>query len=384
MLSPAPAPAPAPARMTLVDGLRGVAALMVLAFHFCMAARLPQEPAAWMPDAVEWVLEHGWLGVQLFFVLSGFVIAYSIRGQAVTPGFVGRFALRRAIRLDPPYWVAIAVEVALFAWIGTSWEGSADAPRPAQVAAHLMYLQEILGLGHVVGVFWTLCLEVQLYVGFVLLLLLAQRLTRTRGEAPRGREALFLLPFVPVLVLSFRWLAVGGSSMPWATRYAYMFMLGALACWSLEGLVRARWLVLLVAATLVSITCVRWEPMAVVALLAVGLLALGGRTGGLWRWLNWRPLQWVGRRSYSLYLLHLIVGDRLVRWVLAAHGRTPLTFLAACALGLGASLAAAWLLHRCVEEPSTRWARLVRLAPAAQAARPPAPVPVPEPAALRP
>src|SRR5262245_57666505 len=82
-VTPTP-PLLAETRMTLVVGLRGLAALAVLGFHFCMRARLPHEHASWMPDPLEWVLEHGYLGVQLFFVLSGFVIAYSVRGRRVS------------------------------------------------------------------------------------------------------------------------------------------------------------------------------------------------------------------------------------------------------------------------------------------------------------
>ena len=171
--------------MTLVDGLRGVAALMVLAFHFDMAARLHQEPAAWMPDALQWVFEHGWLGVQLFFVVSGFVIAYSLRGQRVTPGFLGRFVLRRALRLDPPYWVALGLEVLLVGWIGVSWDGQPESVTAGQLAAHMVYLQGFLGQPQLVGVFWTLCVEVQLYVAFILLLWAGQRLTCSSG-APSG------------------------------------------------------------------------------------------------------------------------------------------------------------------------------------------------------
>ena len=334
--------------MCLVDGLRGLAALSVVFFHFLMAARLPHEHAAWMPLWLEWVLEHCWLGVQCFFVLSGFVIAYSLRGLFVTPAVAGRFVLRRALRLDPPYWCAIAIEVVLLAVLGLSWEG---APRPVdwgQIGAHLMYAQEFLGYEHIVGVFWTLCVEVQLYLSFVLLLMLAQRLSGTRGEAPGRRSLPFVLAFVPLVVVTLFAFSRGGSWLPWGLSYAYMFLLGAFTWWALDGFLSVRWLLALAGAVVAVLGFVPWElkdhPMAVMALSTAGLLYLAGRLGTLGTWLSWRPIQVLGRLSYSLYLIHLVVGDRIMRSILHAYGRTAVSWSAGCALGLTASLLAAWLL----------------------------------------
>ena len=68
-----------------------------------------------LPLSLPKILRHGDLGVEVFFVLSGFVIAHQ-RGRPITPAFAGRFALRRAIRLDPPYYFTILVSVALWAY----------------------------------------------------------------------------------------------------------------------------------------------------------------------------------------------------------------------------------------------------------------------------
>lgn len=361
-------------RMTLIDGLRGLAAFAVLLFHFCMAARLPFETAAWMPSPIEWVLEHLWLGVQLFFVLSGFVIAYSVRGRLVTAGFIGRFVARRSIRLDPPYWLLVGVEVGLIALTGRNWEGHAAVANGGQAAAHLVYLQEFLGYGELVGVFWTLCVEVQMYLAFILLLALAQRLSKTSGEAPTGRRRIaFLLPFLPLTAASVAWLGHGGSAMPWALGYWYMFLLGALVWWTLEGLVSRGWLFGFAAViACVGSPLVRWEPMAAVAIATAGVTWVAGKKGTLTTWLAFRPIQYVGRISYSLYLVHLVIGDRVLRWVLESHGRSAATFLAGSALGMLASFVAAHLLHVTVERPAARWARRISLG--AKSAPPPQPV----------
>jgi len=79
---------PKPTR--LCRRLRGVAALAVVLCH--------------LRGPLGAVTEYGWLGVQVFFVLSGFVMSQTLARYTVTPRFVGNFILRRSVRLDPVYW----------------------------------------------------------------------------------------------------------------------------------------------------------------------------------------------------------------------------------------------------------------------------------------
>ena len=64
-----------------------------------------------MPSWLVYVLDRGNLGVAIFFVLSGFVIALSLDAKSINLSTVGRFILRRSIRLDPPYWFAIILTI---------------------------------------------------------------------------------------------------------------------------------------------------------------------------------------------------------------------------------------------------------------------------------
>ena len=80
-------------RLQLVDGLRGIAASMVVLFHFW--GNLPDASRDIVPGFLHWPFEHGNLGVDVFFVLSGFVIAHSIRNAVPSASYVARFALRR-------------------------------------------------------------------------------------------------------------------------------------------------------------------------------------------------------------------------------------------------------------------------------------------------
>ena len=86
----APGILPASGRLALIDGLRGIAAMLVVLFHFCAVAHLADVPV------LGWLFAHGNFGVEVFFVISGFVIAYSVRNAQHTLPFLGRFALRRS------------------------------------------------------------------------------------------------------------------------------------------------------------------------------------------------------------------------------------------------------------------------------------------------
>src|SRR3954463_5453335 len=83
-------------RFRTIDGLRGIAALSVAIFHFNGA--LVRSTPNWIPHWAQAVASNGFLGVEVFFVISGFVIAFSVRDGEYSGRYLGRFALRRSIR----------------------------------------------------------------------------------------------------------------------------------------------------------------------------------------------------------------------------------------------------------------------------------------------
>ena len=79
-------------RFRTIDGLRGIAAMAVVLFHLNEATVLTYGP--WVHRSIASLLAHGYLGVDVFFVISGFVIAYSVRNADLSLGFVGRVEYR--------------------------------------------------------------------------------------------------------------------------------------------------------------------------------------------------------------------------------------------------------------------------------------------------
>lgn len=144
--------------MKRVDGLdvaRFTAALMVVAFHYTFNGIVNGKIASLDPmPLVNAVTRYGYLGVEWFFLISGYVICFSAQGRSARA-----FALSRALRLYPAYWFAVLF-TATVAWF---WGGELMAVRPKQVLVNLTMLQSYVGVPHVDGVYWTLAYEWAFY-----------------------------------------------------------------------------------------------------------------------------------------------------------------------------------------------------------------------------
>jgi peptidoglycan/LPS O-acetylase OafA/YrhL len=343
-------------RLKTIDGLRGIAALAVVVFHLGEASRVSY--GDWVPAWVAWTIHQGSLGVDVFFVLSGFVIAYSVRSATYTVGFLGSFAVRRLVRLDPPYWVAIVLETALI-WLSLKIVAAKVAlPSVSQTVAHLAYMQHFLGLGDIVPVFWTLCFEVQFYlflIGMLVLGTAVRRYTSTDYLAFAAFTAFYVLS----LVMRYQLIELrvpGLALVRW-----YQFFLGVLVWWVVAGKARARTLlgawVLLVAAILWSGA----SPLETLPVAISGLLWWSYRRDRMASMLSWGPWQFLGAISYSLYLFHSSIGWRLVRAPDIFFGVAP-AWWGVLIIYIGAILGAvgcSWVAWRYCERPFQRLSRSV-------------------------
>src|SRR5437867_2266496 len=162
-------------RLPQLDCLRGLASLAVCWFHLTNGNR------AFLPDG--WLKSsgaYGWLGVETFFVISGFVIPYALFNANYSLRSYGRFIAKRMVRLDPPYLLSIALVIA-FAYISAftpGFRGQSPHYTLKQILLHLGYANFVFGYQWVNIVYWTLAIEFQYYllVGLISRLLASQRL----------------------------------------------------------------------------------------------------------------------------------------------------------------------------------------------------------------
>ncbi|MEU1510562.1 acyltransferase [Streptomyces sp. NPDC005811] len=350
------APAAPPARegatrLYALDALRVVAALSVLLFHFTgvdAATKAnwgvnPKELFPWLFP----VTSYGSYGVQLFFIISGFVICLSAWGR--TPG---QFVQARFLRLFPAYWFSVVV--AVLVWRGMP-DGSRKAPSVSESLTNLTMFQVPLSARHLVGAYWTLWVELTFYLVFLVVV--------WKG-----------LDYVRVSVFCWLWLLasilvqqddvplVGIFAQPLNTALFVsgiamylMYRFGPdLKLWGLLG---ASWLVMqsdLVqhADHLRHDKGMDRDPYLALALVTVFyLLVLAVALHKLDR-VGWRWLSTAGALVYPLYLLHEELGWALIR-TLYGHVGAWATLGITTALLLGLS----WLVHRFVEKPTQRWLR---------------------------
>lgn len=354
-----------PPRLRALDGLRLVAALSVAAYHYGgrdgeIAQAWGGSPADQFPTMSS-LFAYGCLGVQLFFVISGFVICMSGWGRTLRA-----FAASRISRLMPAYWAAILLITAVFALPWVAYE----AASPSDVLVNLTMLQQPMGVDRVLGVCWTLWAELRFYLLFAVFVVLpgARRGGRAEPEESVRRRVLgfsaaWLL--VAVLAQGTDWQPLDLVAMP---EYA-PFFIGGMGLYLLHrfGHDATAWALVAVSWLLGQHYAVSdlWHgspdqaqsyfsyrsSLAIIAFVtlafaSVAAIALGPSTlasGPRWRWLTT-----AGALTYPFYLVHEHLG-----WVAVGvlHQHLGLPSWAVLLTTVGGMLLLAWLLHRLIERP---------------------------------
>ena len=367
-----------PGRDPALDGLRGVAILLVYIFHYGGGLRSTHVAVR----AFGYLTQAGWVGLELFFALSGYLITGLLWKNLPRPNALRNFYTRRALRILPVYCGAlIAAAIAALA-IG------AHFARLWPLLLYLGFLQNIPWLVHdslryppplPLHHLWSLAVEEQFYVLWPFLLLAAA--TRRRAFhlclwtfalscifrvaifAPHALSGATIANWSPFLLTRAGALALGGAlalrepglrnpvqrsirpkwPLPAFAGATIAFALTGLRCHSFVLTQRLQFVLMLPAVEIAS-----------VAVLALAL------EHGLWRrLLSGRPLRALGRISYGFYVLHILLEplfDHIGRW--AVHAGTGSGYQTARLFAaFPITFAAAWLSYTCLERPFLRLKR---------------------------
>ncbi|HXD27938.1 MAG TPA: acyltransferase [Arthrobacter sp.] len=337
------APRRAP-RLALLDGLRLLAAVGVILYHYTAWHHgnwgIEPAKAAW-PSLSRFTL-FGNMGVQLFFVISGFVILLSAYGKRPAQ-FIGS----RIGRLFPAYWVAVLATGVLIFFI---WPSMGQRLSFSDWAVNLTMMQGGFGIPHVDGVYWTLWAEMRFY-GLVLVLMMLGWVTRRRILAFAALWPLvgFLAPMIPsnfirqALIPDHAALFAGGMCLFLIYRFGHSPMR-----WAVLGLnvVQAAWLTGRTgseeAMHLVGYSVPEQAYWLIVAAIfaVIAVLVLTPL-----RRVNLPGLALAGALTYPIYLLHEIWGWWIIRQ-LSGHLPRPV-ILAITLVVVGV---AAYLVYRWVEQ----------------------------------
>ncbi|MFT3928108.1 MAG: acyltransferase [Myxococcales bacterium] len=344
-----------------IDGLRGLAALMVVLFH-ARAGHHVTSLSALLPAGVRWVFEHGNSGVFVFFVISGFVIANALIPQQVTPRAAGFFLLRRTVRLDPPYWASILL-VVMFAALSAKFVGGAmfSPPSARDLMLHAAYLPGLMQTDFIADTYWTLCVEIQFYLAFALLMVLVTRL----AERMDKERALDFVLWPSVLLANLWALEAAPFQTPGLFFGHWHLFLSGVLVWRAVTRATLGDYVPTVAAVfdlaVLSGAAIHSEsiPLAVGTLTGAVVLAVG-LLGKLRSWLSARPFQLLGAISYSLYLVHNPLSGAGFRLGYMFTGRgTPWLEAFWLIIVTCACIAGAWVFYKTIEAPSLAFAQRI-------------------------
>jgi len=297
-----------------VDYIRAIASLAVALFH--------------LGGKVLPVLKYGWLGVQMFFLLSGFIICWSIP-KSYTWKLSWRFISKRIIRIEPPYIISIVLAIAVKYVLVSNYH-----PDWLNIFGHFAYLNNFSGRPYLNPVYWTLGIEFQFYIFIALLF-----------PVFKQRWGAWLLP---VFCLLYYVVAIPGTTL---LGVFPVFALGMLYYQYKSKVimpVEALFLGVFIAVCLVLQS--GWLVFAATAF-ALAILMLPLKSN--------RLITFLSKISFSLYLTHDIIGSNLVVLMGQHLPKTILFKGIEFTTGIAVSLCFAWLFYLCIEAPFLKFSKRI-------------------------
>ncbi|MEU4272062.1 acyltransferase [Streptomyces sp. NPDC026092] len=339
------------ARLFALDGIRITAALVVVLYHYIGLSSAWETNTSELFPALRPFALFGWLGVEIFFIVSGFVICMSVWGRTV-----GDFAVSRVSRLFPAYWAGIVL-TALVLWFLPEVEELRQMEQWSDILVNLTMMQGGLGVGHVDHSYWTLFVELKFYALFAIVVLCGVTYRNCILFCGVWTLAAVAAPTTGFRLLQF-------LAMP---QYAPYFIAGiafylmhryrpTMLLWAIVGVqfllaqhyVRGRMNVNL--GRHLSEQLPTWPARLVIT---AGFLAIAAVALGYLNRIQWRWLKTAGAITYPLYIIHMAIGITLIHHFRDRVAPVPLVVSVTAAM-----LVLAWLIHLCVERPLSKRLRV--------------------------
>jgi peptidoglycan/LPS O-acetylase OafA/YrhL len=333
-------------RLDHIDCLRAVAALAVALHHFVDESLRLTGSQGWLVDtifAIYGLADPGRFGVLLFFIISGYCIAHSILRPHPFP--VAAFVVNRIARIYPAYWASIIAAIAIY--------GAVDGK---VLLANVTLLQKFVGQPDMIGVYWTLAVELSFYGLCVLMFLFGLMGSFSRLVAVWG------------VLLGYSCIAAGFRGLfDVSLLYAWTWFLALMVGGAIirrvdedrpqDHMLIVRGAAIMIAAALLIAVCVyhdpvryqkSWEKDFTANALAIGLFVVfhyGYRIRSV-------PLAYLGRISYSIYLFHILVWELTFRSLSGTFVGAGLTGAAVLTLLLVLlTIAASAAIYAVLEKP---------------------------------
>lgn len=321
----------------VLNSLRAVAALSVCLFHYiCTVVGFTTN------ELVQGIFFYGQYGVHMFFVISGFVIPWSMYYGGYKPSNFFRFLAKRLIRLEPLYLFSLALAVlhAFSRTWGPNYNGVDTTPTLQQISLHVGYLIPFFpDEKWIRPVYWTLAIEFQYYItmGLIFPLLI--------------RKAIILRFFVYALVL----LGVLIPHAGFLPYYLPIFLLGILLFLKKTELIGE-------------------AEFYTTSVISLALIFLFHDTGSFifsfatffiilhFSHIRSKIGDFLGEISYSLYLFHSLTGMIVLNYIVHIV-QSPILKVGALFFAVGLAIAFSYVTYRVIEKPTKRWSSRIKYQP---------------------
>ena len=361
-------------RYDYVEGIRALACLTVVLNH-AVAEAFPILYRVEIPSVLS-ILQlwfaFGHHAVTAFIVVSGFCLGLPLAGgDFAKPVAFRQFMARRIARIVPPYYAALVISIlicfTMFKYpAGMHFDFSAH-PRPSDIAAHFLLIQNVFGTGQINYSLWSIATELQIYMLFPILVALMRKRfgwIAAAGIALAAYGVSYLvmdtrldraaIHFVGAFIfgMAASWIAKSGHQVAQRLRsvavWPFVFLggLGGVAFWT-HAIPYAKYQTVQMA-----------QDAIVMVAIAALLIACTTAKSPLRRVLELKPLVWIGERSYSLYLLHVPIQAALLKVAISTLDLTHTERLIfSLTFGFGILLGLTLAFHSVVEIPAMALSR---------------------------
>ena len=339
-----------PPRFAFIDALKAVASQLIVLHHLAFYGPMSDYAQSVAPGLIAWLSQNARIAVQVFLVIGGFLAAQALaRDGSLVDKPVPSLLWRRYLKLVLPYAGALLLAIVGAAIARSLLDNDSipDAPTLPQILAHMLLLQSVLGFDGLSAGVWYVAIDFQLYA-LLLLALWCER--QTRPYLPVAGRVLV----VGLMLASLFYFNRNAKWDDWAIYFFGAYGLGAVTYWIARREHSPFRLALLAVVVIVALQ-VDFRPRVLIALLTAVALGVAHCAGFMTRWPRSATIAWLGKISYSIFLVHfpffLLINACFERFI----PHTPGLQFAGLLLAWAASVGGGALFYRHVEYRAQQW-----------------------------